>query len=290
MHLDLFARFNLPAAKIPTMHHLTIWLAIGLSAGWITRLAVQGTPQYGILGDLTTGCLGAVIGGWLMRKTGVLAPDNLLGHVFTAMVGAFVLLTIIRGFWRVLPTVGRLSGPSPLRVTDLEARVRQSTELERGLLARFLSRDVSRTDPTQAFEIQLTFGQRLADKVASFGGSWTFIGLFFISMISWMVLNEDLSKPFDPFPFILLNLILSCLAAIQAPIIMMSQNRQSARDRIDARNDYEVNLRAELEIMSLHAKLDAARAEELAQLAAQMKEQADQLQRIEAHLVTKGGL
>ncbi len=272
------------------MYHLTIWLAIGLSAGWITRRAVRGDPQYGILGDLTTGCLGAVVGGWLMRKTGVLAPDNLLGHVFTAMVGATILLTLIRWLWHALPTVSRLStGQSKLQIPDWEAWVRQSTDFERGLVARLLGRDSSRADPNQVFDTQLTFGQRIADKVASFGGSWTFIGLFFISMISWMVLNEDLSKPFDPFPFILLNLILSCLAAIQAPIIMMSQNRQSARDRIDAGNDYEVNLRAELEIMALHAKLDAARAEELTQLVAQLKAQADQLQRIEAHMGAAGG-
>ena len=195
------------------MYHLTIWLAIGLSAGWITRRAVRGDPQYGILGDLTTGCLGAVVGGWLMRKTGVLAPDNLLGHVFTAMVGATILLTLIRWLWHALPTVSRLStGQSKLQIPDWEAWVRQSTDFERGLVARLLGRDSSRADPNQVFDTQLTFGQRIADKVASFGGSWTFIGLFFISMISWMVLNEDLSKPFDPFPFIRLkfDLVVPC--------------------------------------------------------------------------------
>lgn len=268
------------------MHHLTIWLAIGLGAGWLARSAMRSHREYGVLGDLTTGCLGAVIGGWMMRQLDVLAPDNLLGHVFTAMFGAAVLLIIIRGLRRALP----VTGLSPLntltpRATDLEAQVRQSTEFERSLLTRFLGRASSVADPNHAFDTQLTFGERIADKVASFGGSWTFIGLFFIAMISWIVVNEELSKPLDPFPFILLNLMLSCLAAIQAPIIMMSQNRQSAKDRLNARNDYEVNLRAEMEIMALHAKLDAARAEELTRLAARLDEQADLLQRIDTRLL-----
>ena len=267
------------------MLNLAIWFAIGLSAGWITRLAMRGRPQYGLLGDLTTGCLGALVGGWLIRTFGILAPENLLGHAFTAIVGAFFLLALIRSLWRALPMVGLPSADQAnTQVKDIVARINLSPDLERSLLARFLRRAASIPNPGVAFDTQLSFGQRIADKVAAFGGSWTFIGLFFIAMISWMVLNKDLAKPFDPFPFILLNLILSCLAAIQAPIIMMSQNRQAERDRIDARSDYEVNLRAELEIMALHAKLDAARAEELSMLVAQVNAQADQLQRIESRL------
>lgn len=103
-----------------------------------------------------------------------------------------------------------------------------------------------------------SFGQRLADKVASFGGSWRFIILFGIFIIIWMVINIVflLDKGFDPYPFILLNLILSCLAALQAPVIMMSQNRQEEKDRERAKQDYMVNLKAELEIRILHEKLD----------------------------------
>ena len=103
-----------------------------------------------------------------------------------------------------------------------------------------------------------SYGQRLADKVASFGGSWRFIILFGIFIIIWMVINIVLllNKGFDPYPFILLNLILSCLAALQAPVIMMSQNRQEEKDRERAKQDYMVNLKAELEIRVLHEKLD----------------------------------
>lgn len=107
-------------------------------------------------------------------------------------------------------------------------------------------------------EAELTFGQRLADKVAAFGGSWTFIIAFFSFILIWMIINIWLlvTKPFDPFPFILLNLILSCLAAIQAPIIMMSQNRQEQKDRQRGEHDYKINLKAELEIKLLSEKID----------------------------------
>lgn len=107
-------------------------------------------------------------------------------------------------------------------------------------------------------EAELTFGQRLADKVAAFGGSWTFIITFFSFILIWMLINIWFltTKPFDPFPFILLNLILSCLAAIQAPIIMMSQNRQEQKDRQRGEHDYKINLKAELEIKLLSEKID----------------------------------
>lgn len=107
-------------------------------------------------------------------------------------------------------------------------------------------------------ESPLTFGQRVSDKLAEFGGSWTFILSFGAFMAFWVVLNVIFlsSRAFDPYPFILLNLILSCLASLQAPIIMMSQNRQEDRDRRRADNDYKVNLKAELEIRHLHDKMD----------------------------------
>lgn len=104
----------------------------------------------------------------------------------------------------------------------------------------------------------LTFGQQVADKIAEFGGSWTFIIIFFSFLIIWMLINIVLltQNPFDPYPFILLNLLLSCVAAIQAPIIMMSQNRREQKDRIRNEYEYKINLKAELEIKLLHEKLD----------------------------------
>ncbi len=104
----------------------------------------------------------------------------------------------------------------------------------------------------------LSFGQRMADRIATFGGSWRFLGAFSIFLFIWILFNSlwFLFQPFDPYPFILLNLILSCLAAIQAPIIMMSQNRQEEKDRIRAEHDYKINLKAELEIKLLSEKMD----------------------------------
>ena len=112
----------------------------------------------------------------------------------------------------------------------------------------------------ETFQEQSTFGQRLADKIAAFGGSWTFIILFAAVLISWMLINSVyLAAPkeaFDPYPYILLNLTLSSLAALQAPIIMMTQNRQAAKDRLDITENYKVSLKTDLEIMRLHQKID----------------------------------
>jgi uncharacterized membrane protein len=122
------------------------------------------------------------------------------------------------------------------------------------------------------------FGQRAADAVARFGGSWTFIILFAIVLCGWVLLNSWLlsrngGKGFDPYPYILLNLFLSMLASIQAPVILMSQNRQGEKDRLAARNDYEINLKAELEIMGLHAKMDALKVKQWEELIALQQEQ-----------------
>ena len=116
-----------------------------------------------------------------------------------------------------------------------------------------LSRDIE-----SEFEEKLSFGQRMADRVAEFGGSWNFIVCFAAVMLLWIGVNSVAFfwKPFDPYPFILLNLVLSCLAAIQAPIIMMSQNRQEVKDRLRGEQDYRINLKAELEIHHLNEKLD----------------------------------
>lgn len=122
-----------------------------------------------------------------------------------------------------------------------------------------------------------TRGQRAADAVTSFGGSWLFVGLFAAVMVLWVGVNALLlalrGHTFDPYPFILLNLFLSMLAAVQAPIILMSQNRQSEKDRITAEHDYEVNLKAELEIMLLHDKLDQLRRQQWDELLALQSEQ-----------------
>ncbi|MFO0979517.1 MAG: DUF1003 domain-containing protein [Planctomycetaceae bacterium] len=139
-------------------------------------------------------------------------------------------------------------------------------EIERGEISA-LDADVLRSlqeqeliseDTNKEIAEAATFGERIADRLASFGGSWTFLISFGLVLCVWITLNSValLQKPFDPFPFILLNLVLSCLAAIQAPVIMMSQNRQEARDRLRAEHDYRVNLKAELEIRHLHSKLD----------------------------------
>ena len=131
---------------------------------------------------------------------------------------------------------------------------------------------------SQDYAEQMTFGQKLADKVASFGGSWTFISIFAVVLVVWILLNSFIlirysSKSFDPYPYILLNLFLSMLAAIQAPIILMSQNRQAYKDRLSAEHDYEVNLKSELEIMTLHEKMDLLREKQWSELISIQKEQ-----------------
>jgi len=133
-------------------------------------------------------------------------------------------------------------------VSTLEKQVVKSLE-KQGLLSENVN---------ILFDRRLTLGERLADKIADYAGSWRFIGIFFAFLIAWIVINSILLiwKPFDPYPFILLNLILSCLAAIQAPVIIMSQNRQEVKDRLRAENDYRVNLKAEVEIRHLHEKMD----------------------------------
>ena len=140
----------------------------------------------------------------------------------------------------------------------VEAEKGDLSYLEKEVLESISQHEILCVYVDKEIESQLTVGQRLSDRIAQFGGSWRFIILFGCTMAAWIALNTVvlLSKPFDPYPFILLNLILSCLAAIQAPIIMMSQNRQESKDRARATHDYQVNLKAELEIRQLHQKLD----------------------------------
>lgn len=138
---------------------------------------------------------------------------------------------------------------------------------EKRVLLKIAKEEASARDPEQLHAEESDFWDRLADRVAAIGGSWRFIFCFAAALVGWMLLNSDILQrfglAFDPYPYIFLNLLLSTIAAIQAPVIMMSQNRQSARDRLAAQTDFEVNLRAELEIMRLHDKLDALRADAL---------------------------
>lgn len=159
----------------------------------------------------------------------------------------------------------------------LATGVEQLSERERRVVAWLAKRAQISRNVNHAFEEHRTFGDRLADRVATFGGSWIFICLFLATLVIWVLLNSFILTrgfdAFDPYPYIFLNLILSMLAALQAPIIMMSQNRQAARDRVAAGLDYEINLKAEIEIMELHEKLDQIRTKHLADLLQAQQEQ-----------------
>ncbi len=163
------------------------------------------------------------------------------------------------------------------------------TELERRVVSsivekRQISRNINKVSADER-----TFGERLADNVASFGGSWTFIMIFGAILLFWVFLNSFIlaraGGEFDPYPYILLNLFLSMLASIQAPIIMMSQNRQSAHDRLDAQHDYEVNLKAEIEITNLHEKFDELRQRVMEDLLEMQKQQMELLAEIKAQTI-----
>jgi len=164
----------------------------------------------------------------------------------------------------------------------LEEEKGELTSLERDVLHSIEARQLLATDTNADFDQQLTLGQRVADRVAEFGGSWAFIFSFLFVMFAWIILNSVavLQRHFDPFPFILLNLVLSCLAAIQAPVIMMSQNRQEAKDRLRAEHDYQVNLKAEMEIRNLHEKLDHLLTHQWERLAEIQQVQLDILQQL----------
>lgn len=140
-----------------------------------------------------------------------------------------------------------------------------ATAAERAVLTQMHRRERTARPPSGTGEDDRTFGERVADGVARLGGSWAFIGMFMLFLGAWVTTNVWLLRahPFDPYPFIFLNLLLSMLAALQAPVIMMSQNRHAERDREAAEHDYQVNLKAELEIMALHDKLDQLRVEQL---------------------------
>ena len=140
----------------------------------------------------------------------------------------------------------------------LEDEKGELTQLENTVVHSLKDHEILSRNIDVEYEEKLKPGEKLADKMAAYGGSWKFIVTFAIILIIWIIINSAvlLFKPFDPYPFILLNLVLSCLAAIQAPVIMMSQNRQEAKDRARSEHDYQVNLKAELEIRNLNQKID----------------------------------
>jgi uncharacterized membrane protein len=164
-------------------------------------------------------------------------------------------------------------------IEELAAKFRQTCdqagESEQRVIERLTKRLHISRNTHQEFEEALTVGQRLADRIAIFGGSWTFILIFLSLLLFWIVLNTIVlaRKPFDPYPYILLNLVLSMLAALQAPVILMSQNRFAAKDRVAAQHDYEVNLKSELEILALHQKIDTLRQQQWLELVAMQREQ-----------------
>jgi uncharacterized membrane protein len=163
-----------------------------------------------------------------------------------------------------------------LTATFLET-CKDAGETEQRVVDRLTQRLHISRNAHREFEEKLTFGQRLADRIAVFGGSWTFILIFLALLLLWIVLNtvilSRVGKPFDVYPYIFLNLILSMLAALQAPVIMMSQNRHAAKDRVAAEHDYEVNLKSELEILALHQKVDTLREQQWKELLAMQQEQ-----------------
>ena len=142
--------------------------------------------------------------------------------------------------------------------TVLEQEKGEVAELEMQVVNSLKEQELFAHNMNVEYDTGRTFGERLADRIAEFGGSWRFIILFGAVLFTWIAINTAalFARSFDPYPYILLNLVLSCLAAVQAPVIMMSQNRQEGRDRLRSEHDYQINLKAELEIRNLHEKMD----------------------------------
>jgi uncharacterized membrane protein len=153
---------------------------------------------------------------------------------------------------------------------------------EQRIVENFINRHRVARNVMREFDENLTLGQRVADKIASFGGSWPFIFLFLGLLVMWMIFNTFvlMQRAFDPYPYILLNLLLSCLAALQAPVIMMSQNRQAEKDRLRATHDYEVNIKAELEILQLQEQITELRGYDWVGLIRLQQRQIELLERL----------
>jgi len=258
--------------------HVWQWLLTGLLAGWIARFVIHG-PNVGLVIDLALGAIGGLLSGALFTLSGLTEPEMGVTHVATALVGAIGALVTIHVAVRVTLKSARVVGAA-WSTQETTVAPGSSRWLEQRIWNKFLQHKPVSRNPDEEQETT-TLGERAADRIATFGGSWTFLMLFAALLLGWMFYNVQGSNHFDPYPFILLNLVLSCVAAMQAPIIMMSQNRQSTKDRLHARLDYEVNLKSELEILALHEKLDLLRENAWKDLLEIQQRQLDLLSRIE---------
>jgi uncharacterized membrane protein len=275
--------------------HVWQWFFTGLAVGLCVHLAVS-RRLFGPGGDLAIGALGGLLAGALLRFGGLSPAGSSLVHVAAALVGALAVLGAARGLARsreARPTAPPRSphpSPDPL-APELPPRDRPDllhpalvaglSDVERSVLGKFLNRETVVRDTEREQQARKTFGERATDQIAAFGGSWAFLGLFAALLVAWMLFNADTQQPFDPYPFILLNLLLSCVAAMQAPIILMSQNRQAQKDRLNAAADYEVNMKAEMEILALHEKLDELREKAWRDLIELQQRQLALLQKLE---------
>lgn len=206
------------------------------------------------------------------------------------------LVKFIRKFYPELSQTDYISIPEIKKLRRkyienvLKAEKGELSKLDKDVIKSMVEHEslVKKLD-ANAEEKNLTLGQKMSDHLSRFGGSWTFLILFALVLVAWIITNIVFlaSKPFDPYPFILLNLCLSCLAAIQAPIIMMSQNRKDAKDRVRAENDYKVNLKAELEVRHLHEKMDNLMRHQWQRLLEIQQLQLDMLEERDEHHVKR---
>ncbi|WP_217705470.1 DUF1003 domain-containing protein [Peristeroidobacter soli] len=248
------------------------WLLTGLVAGWIARFAIRGT-RLGLPVDLALGAAGGLLSGSMFHLGGITDSDSGIAHIVTALVGAIGALVSIHLVVRATLNSARVVGAA--FATPNAGPTVTGDSVEQRIWRKFLQHKPVAQDPNKLDTP--TLGERAADRIAEFGGSWTFLMLFGAFLVAWMIFNVIGQPHFDPYPFILLNLLLSCIAAVQAPIIMMSQNRQADKDRLHARLDYEVNLKAELEILALHEKLDLLREQSWKELVEMQQRQLELL-------------
>jgi len=266
--------------------HVWHWLIAGILAGLIARVVMRRSP-IGIGGDLALGAMGGLATGALMRFGGITTGTGSITPAAVSLIGAIGVIAAIHAVARLAVRAGELV-KVPTSRRSLATALAQADSIERDVLEKFLEREPVSRDPKTEAAATFSLGQRIADRVALFGGSWAFIGLFGAVLVAWMLYNVEQARPFDPYPFILLNLVLSCLAAIQAPIILMSQNRQAEKDRHHAQADYAVNLKSEVEILALHEKIDELRERAWGELLAQQERQLAILERLEQQALARG--
>jgi uncharacterized membrane protein/uncharacterized membrane protein YeaQ/YmgE (transglycosylase-associated protein family) len=259
--------------------HVWQWWITGLVAGLISRVALRG-KTIGLPGELALGSLGGITCGAVAYFAGITGSESAGPHVLASLLGAVGTIAMIHGLLQGTMQSRRVVSAAET-ARDLQSRLSQLGESEARVVRKFLEREPVSQDASLTQLESATLGERWADRIASFGGSWSFLGLFGALMSAWMLFNVEQSRPFDPYPFILLNLVLSCLAAVQAPVILMSQNRQSQKDRLHAHADYEVNLKAEIEILALHEKIDELRERAWRELVQMQERQLALLEKLE---------